>query len=58
LGNGDKMKCGFCGGNLGAIQTQKHDNPMFAEYRVCLKCNYQWAKEYWEWLERQEKGES
>lgn len=42
--------CNFCGGKLGDVKHQKHDNPNFAEYRVCMTCSYQWAKEYWAWL--------
>lgn len=42
--------CNFCGGELGDVKHQKHDNPNFAEYRVCMTCSYQWAKEYWAWL--------
>jgi len=44
------MKCKFCGGNLGETETQEHDNPKFAEFKTCLKCGYQWAKAYWNWL--------
>lgn len=42
--------CNFCGGELGDVEKQDHSNPNFAEYRTCLKCGYQWAKEYWAWL--------
>jgi len=52
----EDLRCNFCGGHLGAIETQKHDNPNFAEFRTCMKCNHQWAKQYWRWLkEMQEK---
>jgi len=44
--------CNFCDGVLGDVEKQPHDNPNFAEYRTCLKCGYQWAKEYWAWLAR------
>jgi hypothetical protein len=44
------IHCHFCGGELGDVETQPHSNPNFAEYRTCLSCDYQWAKEYWAWL--------
>jgi hypothetical protein len=46
------IHCNFCGGELGDVEHQVHSNPNFAEYRTCLKCGYQWAKEYWAWLAR------
>ena len=42
-----KMVCGFCDGALSGIKTQKHDDPDFAEYKTCVKCNYDWSKKYW-----------
>jgi len=42
-----KLRCKWCGGFLGAVETQDHDNPNFAEFRICLKCGYQWAKQYY-----------
>jgi hypothetical protein len=48
------IHCNFCNGKLGAVETQKHSNPNFAEYRTCLNCGYQWAKEYWKWLAEQQ----
>jgi hypothetical protein len=50
----DVLICSFCGGYLGATETQEHDNPNFAEYKTCLECRYQWAKEYWSWLKKQQ----
>tara|TARA_Y100000310_G_scaffold216799_1_gene217860 strand:+ start:42 stop:233 length:192 start_codon:yes stop_codon:yes gene_type:complete len=41
------MICKWCKGTLGPILTQEHDNPDYAEYRVCMKCDYQWAKLHW-----------
>jgi len=49
------IMCNFCGGELGDVEHQKHDNPNFAEYRSCLKCGYQWAKEYWAWLAKEQE---
>lgn len=49
------MKCSFCGGQLGAVEKQRHDNPDFAQYRTCLNCGHQWAKKYWKWLNEMEK---
>jgi len=52
------IKCNFCGGELGDVEKQPHDNPMFAEYRTCLKCGHQWAKEYWAWLAKEQGVEA
>jgi len=41
------MECKWCKGILGPTITQEHDNPGFAEYKVCTSCEYQWAKTYW-----------
>lgn len=48
------IHCNFCGGELGDVEKQPHGNPNFAEYRTCLSCDYQWAKEYWKWLAEQQ----
>jgi transposase-like protein len=48
------IHCNFCDGELGDVEKQPHDNPNFAEYRTCLKCGYQWAKEYWAWLAKEQ----
>tara|TARA_Y100000310_G_scaffold127613_1_gene126734 strand:+ start:144 stop:305 length:162 start_codon:yes stop_codon:yes gene_type:complete len=45
--------CKWCKGLLGPTLTQEHDNPSFAEYKVCTNCGYQWAKQYWDGLEKE-----
>ena len=42
-----KLKCTSCKGILGPTLIQEHDNPDFAEYKVCTNCDYQWAKKFW-----------
>lgn len=51
------MKCVFCGGNLGATETQNHPNPDFAEFKTCLNCGHQWARGKWAWLKEKEENE-
>jgi hypothetical protein len=53
----ETLYCSFCGGKLGAIEYQTHDNPLWAEYRTCTKCGYQWAKNYWNWLKEHHERE-
>lgn len=48
------IACHFCGGILGDIEKQEHPNPNFAEFRTCLTCGYQWAKDYWKWLAKEQ----
>ena len=51
----ETLKCNFCGGKLGAVRTQHHENEYFTDYRVCSKCGYQWSKQYWPWLKEQQE---
>ena len=47
----EPLKCRFCGGDLGCVEE---DLKLDAVCRSCLKCGYQWAKEYWGWLHAKE----
>lgn len=51
----ENLKCGFCGGNLGFLEK---DRSLGVEYRTCSKCGHEWSAEYFDYLRRQQRGDS
>jgi hypothetical protein len=51
---GEKPRCPFCGGYLGALEYYPHPNGWEVEgfsekqwlYRTCLECGHQWSQKY------------